>query len=53
MLLVGAVGGTLVIIGLAQKMGWDLNEEIITIVLEMSKYGLILWLMKVFWEVFL
>lgn len=53
MLIVGAAGLTLVSLAYLQKAGWELNEELVTLGLEMSKYGMILWLMKKFWVVFL
>lgn len=53
MLLVGAAGGTLFLLAMAQKHGLEINEDMITLGLEVSKYGMILWLMKKFWVVFL
>jgi hypothetical protein len=45
MMMVGAAGLSLFALALAQKHGLELNEDMITIGLETSKYGLILWLM--------
>lgn len=53
MLLVGSLGASLVVLGLAQKYGLDINEDLIKIFMECAKYGAILWLMKVFSGVFL
>lgn len=53
MLIVGAAGTTLFLLAMAQKHGLDINEDLVTIGLEVSKYGMIFWLMKKFWVVFL
>jgi hypothetical protein len=53
MLIVGAAGLTLVSIAALQRAGLELNDEMITIGLEVSKYGMILWLMKIYAGVFL
>jgi hypothetical protein len=53
MMIVGAAGLTLVSIAMLQKAGLEINEDLVMIGLEVSKYGMILWLMKKFWVVFL
>lgn len=41
-----AAGGTLYLVGLLEQAGFKINQTAINIVLETSKYGAILWLMK-------
>lgn len=53
MILVGAAGGTLFLLALAQKHGWNINEDMLVLGMEVAKYGAILWLMNKFWVVFL
>jgi hypothetical protein len=45
MLMVGAAGLSLFALAMAQKHGWELNEDLITFGLETSKYAMILWIM--------
>lgn len=53
MLLVGTLGASLFLVGLAQKHGLSINEDLIKLAMECTKFGAILWLMKIFAEVFL
>ena len=42
----GAAGGALAIVGVLQGVGVNINEGAITAVLEVTKYGAILYLLK-------
>ena len=52
-LIVGAAGTTLFLLAMAQKHGLEINDDVITVGLEVGKYGMILWLMKIYAGVFL
>lgn len=42
----GAFGGALYVVSLLEQAGFKINQTAISIVLETTKYGAILWLMK-------
>lgn len=53
MTLIGATGGTLAIITIAEKLNISINEGMIKIVLEATKYGGILWLVHHMFKIFM
>lgn len=49
---IGAAGGSLVVVGLLQRAGISINEGAVTMLLELTKYGGILYLLKEMARVF-
>lgn len=49
----GAAGGAVTLLALLQKADIPINEDMVKIFMEVTKYGAILWLMKKIWLVFL
>ena len=46
MVVVGATGGSLVILHILEQYGIQVNKLMVTLILEGSKYGMIFWLLK-------
>lgn len=49
---IGATGGTLAVVGVLRRGGVSINEGAITAVLELTKYGSLLYLMSELARVF-
>lgn len=52
-LFVGVTGFTLVFIHLLEQSGFPINAGMVRLFMEVSKYGAILWLLKVLSKTFL
>lgn len=52
MVFTGAAGGTLFVLGLLEKSDFPINEGMIRIFMETSKYGAIIWLFNHVFKVF-
>lgn len=53
MLVVGLTGASLITVGLLQKKGFQLNEDIIKIALTFAGYGGLLYILKIASQLFL
>lgn len=53
MVAVGAVGGSLIVVHLLEQYGFSVNKTMVTLILEGSKLGMILWLLKKLQYIFL
>jgi hypothetical protein len=53
MVSIGAAGGSLVLVAILKRIGLSINEEAIKVVLELSKYGGILYLLNHISKLFL